>query len=109
MFGRGQGRGFAVGAGRRRTRRFTRPARYCVGKVSNVADRLTDLSLRALRHQRAVQIAVLEGFDLHHRLIGLDFGDSSPLLIFSPGLLSHLTKRPLLIVSESAGMVLSGS
>jgi len=32
---------------------------------------------------------------------------TSPFLILSPDFLTHFTKRPLLIVSESAGIVIA--
>ena len=51
---------------------------------------------------------VLEGFEVHRRLVGLDLGEHVALVISSPTFLSQRVSSPSSIVSDRRGMITSG-
>jgi hypothetical protein len=75
--------------------------------VPPASDHGVDLhALRAFRHQELRDRALIDGFDFHRRLVGLDLGDHVAGLDLVAFLHSHLARLPSSIVGDSAGMVM---
>ena len=55
-------------------------------------------------HQDLAERALVDGLDLHGRLVGLDLGDDVAGLDRSPSFFSHLARLPSVMVGDSAGI-----